>query len=474
MPATEKIFAVPRSDPGTIKRSELSALIDDRPGERVFRVNRRVFTDPTIFDLEMKHIFEGGWVFLGLHSQIPQPHDFFTTNIGRVPVIVTRDGGGEFRVFVNSCPHKGARICQLQQGNAKVHVCPYHSWSFDSAGRNKAIKGRAGGHYGDAFDQESHDLYALPRIGDYRGFLFGSLNADVPSLDDYLGEARRLLDLIVDQSASGLELVPGAVTFTYEANWKLQLENCSDQYHFSSVHPSYLKLLDRRAESQWMGTTRNMWDPNRRHDEAHGAATGGSYNLANGHVLNWRMPDAPDALPLYEQKDALAERVGEAKRDWMFFSRNLTIFPNVQFAENASSQLRIIRPLSVDRTEMRTFCMAPIGESAEARRLRIRQYEDFFNPSGLATPDDAVVYEACQEGYASSGSPWLQGYSRGICGKVDGGNDFSRAIGLAPEQSITGDRTLGDETIFHAYYRAWRQRLADALPEDAPVREGVA
>ena len=458
-----------------LKRADLNGLVDDRPGDGVFRVNRRAFNDPAIFDLEMKYLFEGGWVFLGLASQARERHDFFASRIGRVPILVTRGADDALHAFVNSCPHKGARVCQLQQGNARLHVCPYHSWSFDSSGRNKAIKGKSTGFYNEAFDQDSHDLAPIARLGDYRGFLFGSLNADVPAIEDYLGEAKALLDLIADQSPQGVELVPGAVTFTYDANWKLQLENCSDQYHFSSVHPSYLRLLDRRAEGQWSDATRNMWDPNRKREEAVGEATGGSYNFEQGHVLNWRMPDAVDALPLFEQKDELAARVGETRRDWMFFSRNLTIFPNVQFAENASSQLRIIQPISVDRTEMRTFCMAPIGESAEARRLRIRQYEDFFNPSGLATPDDAVVYEACQEGYASRQSPWLQGYSRGLRGQQDGGNSFSEAIGMTPDQSITGDRSLGDETIFHAYYRAWRDRLSGALPEvEATTAEVLA
>ena len=449
--------------PEVMTHAALTGLIDDRPEDGVFRVHRRVFTDPQVFELEMKHLFEGGWVFLCLSTQLPQPNDFFTTSIGRQPILVTRDAQGDIHAFVNSCPHKGARVCQMEQGSARLFVCPYHSWSFDNAGRNKAIKGKSTGAYTQAFDRDGHDLKELPRLGNYRGFLFGSLVADVPPLEDYLGDARTLLDLVVDQSAEGLELVPGVVTFTYDANWKLQLENCSDQYHFSSVHPSYLKLLDQRASAQWSGGPRNMWDPNRSRHEAPGEPTGGSCGFPNGHVLNWRMTDAPDALPLYERKDALVEQVGEARRDWMFHSRNLTIFPNVQFAENASSQLRIIRPVAVNRTEMRTFCMAPIGESAEARRMRIRQYEDFFNPSGLATPDDTVVYEACQEGYASEAEPWLQGYSRGIGASVSGGNVFTESIGITPDHSITGDRSLGDETIFHSYYRAWRDRLGSAL-----------
>ena len=136
-------------------------------------------------------------------------------------------------------------------------------------------------------------------------------------------------------------------------------------------------------------------------------------------------------MPLYESAEQLAQRHGAAKRDWMFNMRNLTIFPNLQIAENASSQLRVIRPIAVDRTEMRTWCIAPKGESAAARRLRIRQYEDFFNPSGMATPDDTVSYENCQRGFAGRVEPWLQGYARGMTRSRAGGNAYGDAIGLA-------------------------------------------
>lgn len=455
-----------------LDEADVAALIDDRPRDGVFRVHRRVFTDPDVFELEMKSIFEGGWVFLGLTSQVPRPNDYFTTTIGRHPIVVMRGADGTLGAFVNSCPHKGARICQLAQGHAKLHVCPYHSWSFDSSGRNRAIKGKDAGAYHDAFDQGGHDLRPVARFGEYRGLLFGSMAAETPSLEDYLGDVRPLIDLIVDQSPDGMELVPGAVTFTYEANWKLQLENCSDQYHFSSVHPSYLRVLDRRSEEGYRGATRNMFDSSKAHDHEPGVPTGGTCNFHNGHVLNWRMADAPETLPLYERSDELAALHGTPKRDWMLYSRNLTLFPNVQFAENASSQLRIIRPIAANRTEMRTFCMAPIGESAEARRRRIRQYEDFFNPSGLATPDDTVVYEACQAGYASQTDPWLQGYSRGMCASRPGPDAFADAIGLKPVSSVSADRYLSDETIFHAYYRAWRQRMAPGV--DARAREPVA
>ncbi|WP_068073067.1 aromatic ring-hydroxylating oxygenase subunit alpha [Novosphingobium lentum] len=441
---------------------DFNTLIDDRPADGLFRVHRAIFDDAEVFEAELARVFGGGWVFLGLADQAAGPHDFFTTRIGRVPVLVSRDGDGSLAAFVNSCPHKGSMLAQTACGNARLHVCPYHSWTFDSAGRNKAVKWKNAGGYSPAFAQTGHDLASLPRFGEYRGFLFGSLSADVPTLEDHLGEARKLLDLVAGQSEQGMELVPGMVTFTFDANWKLQLENCSDAYHFTSAHPSYLRVLERRREDPTTVTARSAWDSNRNWAEDAQGVQGGSFSMAHGHVLNWGVMGVSDAMPLFESADALATRVGTGARDWMFNMRNLTIFPNLQIAENASSQLRVIQPISAGRTEMRTWCIAPKGESAEARRQRIRQYEDFFNPSGMATPDDTVSYENCQRGYASRVDPWLQGYNRGATESRAGGNAFGDTIGLVPERSVAGGSQLGDETLFHGYYREWQRRMAGA------------
>ncbi|WP_051346604.1 hypothetical protein [Bradyrhizobium sp. 6(2017)] len=48
--------------------SEISRLVVDRPAERVFEVDRRIFTDPAVFDAELRHIFEATWNFIGLES----------------------------------------------------------------------------------------------------------------------------------------------------------------------------------------------------------------------------------------------------------------------------------------------------------------------------------------------------------------------------------------------------------------------
>src|SRR5260370_15737898 len=51
------------------------------------------------------------------------------------------------------------------------------------------------------------DPKIFARFESYRGFLFGSLNPDVPPLATHLGEATKIIDLIVDQSPEGLEVL---------------------------------------------------------------------------------------------------------------------------------------------------------------------------------------------------------------------------------------------------------------------------
>ena len=87
-------------------------------------------------------------------------------------------------------------------------------------------------------------------------------------------------------------------------------------------------------------------------------------------------------------------------------SRNLCLYPNVYLMDQFSSQIRTYRPISVDKTEVTIYCIAPKGEAPDARTHRIRQYEDFFNASGMATPDDLEEFRSCQIGYMGGAAQW--------------------------------------------------------------------
>lgn len=437
-------------DPGSL-------VVDDIANGR-FSVHRDVYRDPAIFDMEMRHIFERTWVFLGLESQAPQAHDYFTTWIGRNPVLVSRGEDGAIGAFLNTCRHRGAIVCQRAQGNARFHVCQYHGWSYDSSGRSKTVKDRDEGCYSEAFNAEDHGLVPLAKLASYRGLLFGSLSADVPALDDYLGDTRFFLDLVLDQSPHGVELVPGCSTYTFKANWKLQLDNALDGYHLTSVHPTFMKIVENRKSGESGNRLASI--------DFAAYRQRGSFTFDHGHAVVWTPNPAPEIRPLYKTIDEVRARVGAARAAWMLDTRNLVLFPNVQIAENASLQLRVIRPLAVDRTEIRSYCLAPKGEPDEAREFRLRQFEDFFNSSGLATPDDTTCYEDCQAGYQAQPVQWTQGYSRGMTAVQQGPNETAQAIGIKPVTSLGGGVKIQDETLFHSAYRAWQKLMTEGAQRD--------
>lgn len=448
-----------------MRSDELRGLVVDACDDGRFTVHRRVFRDQAIFDLEMKYIFESTWVFLGLASQAPQPHDYFTTSIGRHPVIVMRDAEGELGAFFNTCRHRGALLAPRRSGRARVHVCPYHGWTFDSAGRLKHIKDQQAGAYSAAFEAENHDLVPLARLASYRGFVFGCLSEDVPDLDTFLGDTRFFLDLVVDQSPQGVELVPGSSTYMFRANWKLQVENGLDAYHLTSTHPSFMKIVERRNSGESGYRLKAL-------DFGSYRARGG-FTFEHGHAALFTPNPTPEIRPLYASIDEVAARVGQDRAEWMLTTRNLVLFPNVQIAENASLQLRVIRPVAPDLTEMTIHCLAPVGESDDARDFRLRQFEDFFNASGMATPDDTTCYEDCQAGYGATLVEWQQGYARGMNSVERGANAIARDNGLHPRTSQTGEVKIQDETIFHSAYREWRRLMVEGARR-AEARKAAA
>ena len=148
----------------------------------------------------------------------------------------------------------------------------------------------------------------------------------------------------------------------------------------------------------------------------------------------------------------MAAQFGQARADWMISnSRNLCLYPNVYLMDQFSSQIRTYRPIAVDKTEVTIYCIAPKGESPEARARRIRQYEDFFNASGMATPDDLEEFRACQNAYMGRAAPWND-MSRGITHWVKGADEAAGAIGLNPLMS--GVRTE-DEGLFVVQHQYW-------------------
>ena len=143
--------------------------------------------------------------------------------------------------------------------------------------------------------------------------------------------------------------------------------------------------------------------------------------------------------------------------------RNLCLYPNVFLMDQFSSQIRVFRPVSVDQTEVTIYCIAPKGESQEARTRRIRQNEDFFNASGMATPDDTEEFRATQRGYAGAAHAKWNDLTRGATQWIEGPNADAQAPGIDP--ILSGARTE-DEGLFVIQQNNWSQRMAEAIARE--------
>jgi benzoate/toluate 1,2-dioxygenase alpha subunit len=436
-------------------------LIEDKEAGD-YRLSRSAFTDEALFELEMKHIFEGNWIYLAHESQIPENNDYYTTHIGRQPIVIARNRQGQLNAFINACSHRGAMLCRYKRGNKATYTCPFHGWTFNNSGKLLKVKDPEEAGYPECFNKEgSHDLRKVARFESYRGFLFGSVNPDVPPLAEFLGEAAKIIDMIVDQSADGLEVLRGASTYTFEGNWKLQAENGADGYHVSAVHWNYAATTSQRKQ-------RNAGDQIRAMDAGKwGQQGGGFYAFRHGHMLLWTKWANPEDRPNFARRDEFVARFGEAYADWMIqHSRNLCLYPNVYLMDQFGSQIRVLRPLSVDRTEVTIYCIAPKGESAEARARRIRQYEDFFNVSGMATPDDLEEFRACQQGFAGRALEWND-MSRGSTHWIEGPDAAAQAIDLKPVMS--GVKTE-DEGLYTVQHRYWLDEMNKALAAEGTAQ----
>ena len=121
-------------------------------------------------------------------------------------------------------------------------------------------------------------------------------------------------------------------------------------------------------------------------------------------------------------------------------SRNLCLYPNVYLMDQFSTQIRHFRPIAPDKTEVTIYCIAPKGESDAARAHRIRQYEDFFNASGMATPDDLEEFRSCQLTFRATAAPWND-MSRGAEHWLTGPDEVAEGAGHARASSRPGRRT---------------------------------
>jgi phenylpropionate dioxygenase-like ring-hydroxylating dioxygenase large terminal subunit len=363
------------------------------------RIHTSLYRDPAIFEVEMDRIFSQTWVWVAHASELPEATSFKTTFVGRQPVIVTRDKAGDVHVLLNRCRHRASTVCESKAGKAGAFVCPYHAWSYNLDGTLRAVP--RDGAYAAGFDKADYPLVSL-RVEQYGGMIFATFKDDIEPLADFLGPARTWIDLFMKQGAGYGVKVAGTQAFRFRGNWKIQLENTTDAYHFPIVHKSFLTSLDSETGEQFDILKQGGWVE----------------DLGNGHSVMVMMPHLIDLeenldAPIPERFHALAEELArtypphEVKRIVRAVGGtgfNLNLFPNVACS---MAFFRVLRPISVDETEVSHVALGMDGGPEAGNRARLRLHEYFQGPMGFGSPDDAEGWERVQRGAAAGADLWV-------------------------------------------------------------------
>ncbi len=426
-------------------------IIDDR--ERgIFRVHRSCMTSPDLYQQEWEQIFNRCWIYLGHESEVENPGDYRRRTVGGRPLFFVRSKDRQVRVFLNSCPHRGALVCRHDSGHAEVLQCFYHAWTFSTSGELIGVPGKDA--YGPNFDQSEHGLKAPPRVGCYRGFYFVNFNPQAEDLVTYLAGARDYLDLVVDQAEEGMRVISGSNKYAINANWKLLAENSLDGYHLVTTHRTYVDYMVGLGTDE-SGDTLAERPPGVARALGKGHCVSENISRNGRPIARWHPVFGEQARPrIARARRRLVEKFGEERAYRMAdTSRNLLIYPNLLIMDFVAISIRYIEPVAPDRMAVTAWHLVPREESGAALSTRLDSYLTFLGPGGFATPDDVEVLESCQTGFGASENEW---------------SDISRGM----RKSSPG---TADELQMRGFWRQWHAdmqglRHADVQDRQAQLR----
>ncbi|HEU5245068.1 MAG TPA: aromatic ring-hydroxylating dioxygenase subunit alpha, partial [Gaiellaceae bacterium] len=199
------------------------------------------YTDPEILALERERIFLPAWQYVGHTGQLAQP-GYFAAQVGRTPVVVTRDRDGVVRCFVNVCRHRGFALADGEQSRETLQ-CPYHAWTYGLDGRLRAAPRSE-----EEPDFPPDELGLVPvAVETWGPFAFANAGPDPEPLANALGslpaqvaELGLDVDSLVHHSRWEAEIA---------ANWKIVSENFLECYHCQVAHPAFSELIDVSPEA---------------------------------------------------------------------------------------------------------------------------------------------------------------------------------------------------------------------------------
>ena len=310
--------------------------IPDPPGIRTARTLPAAwYADAAHHSVELDRVFRGGWACAGVVDELPVAGAWHSVDVGGVPVLLVRDREGELRGFLNVCRHRAAPLCEPgESGDGPLLRCPYHAWLYRLDGTLAKASG-----VGDpeGFDLDDFSLKPVV-VAIWRRLVFVDVSGAAGALQ--LGP---LADAIDGFPIEQLEIV---VRERHERpfNWKVLLENYSENYHTPFVHPE----IDTTATEDYPmvshGPVLYAWDrPLRPFDAAQ-------------RIMHELLPGEPGW-----------ERLGEAGTSRPYDVGNyLTVWPNLMMNVFPDAALLMwMEPVAPNRTVVERRLLLRPGTPAD-------------------------------------------------------------------------------------------------------------
>jgi phenylpropionate dioxygenase-like ring-hydroxylating dioxygenase large terminal subunit len=175
------------------------------------------------------------WLMAGRASDIPEPGDYFTFEIGTESILVIRQADGSIGARYNVCMHRGNRLREPGRGHAELFSCLFHGWKY---GIDGTLVEALDAH---SFPQGCEGLDLRPVGCDtWAGFVFVTLNDEAEPLLDYLG--------VIPEHLGPYHFDEWKVTFDctieIDCNWKTSVDAFNEAYHLAATHTWTLEFSD--------------------------------------------------------------------------------------------------------------------------------------------------------------------------------------------------------------------------------------
>src|SRR5262249_4828535 len=192
---------------------DVAGLVDT---ERGF-ISREIFVDPDLYKEELDKVFTRAWLFIGHESLIRNPGDFYTTRMGERSVILCRDKQGVVRAFLNSCRHRGMKVCRYESGNTSIFTCPYHSWTYTTDGKLQGVP-QYRSLYDGQLDRDANSLVSVAKLALYKSTVWATRDKNAPAFVTYRLDDKLHADANSRVSVAKLAIYKGTVWATWDKN----------------------------------------------------------------------------------------------------------------------------------------------------------------------------------------------------------------------------------------------------------------